>query len=193
MHVLMRWLCLLAISLAIMLLVLSPSIDGFNVFGQTEKFRAKLSAKNEIPKVNSTASGSANFRSQKENLTWKLNITGMSNAVGAKIYLGNKTEEGEPIADLMKSNNWSRTPLGIRMNGTISASDLQGPLQGNTIETLKSAMTNGSAYVDILTENHPDGELRGQIKMLASKTNQTNLSNITNMSAGATNNITLTK
>lgn len=192
MQVLMRWLCLLAISLAIILLVVSPSIDGLNVFGQTEKFRAKLSAKNEIPKVNSTASGSANFKSKKDDLTWKLNITGMGNAIGAKIYLGNKSQKGEPIADLMKSNNWSRTPLGIRMNGTISASDLQGPLQGNTIETLKSAMTNGSAYVNILTESHPDGELRGQIKMLASKTNQTNLSNITSMNI-TTSNITLTK
>jgi CHRD domain-containing protein len=192
MQVLMRWLCLLAISLAIILLVVSPSIDGLNVFGQTEKFRAKLSAKNEIPKVNSTASGSANFKSKKDDLTWKINITGMGNAIGAKIYLGNKSQKGEPIADLMKSNNWSRTPLGIRMNGTISASDLQGPLQGNTIETLKSAMTNGSAYVNILTESHPDGELRGQIKMLASKTNQTNLSNITSMNI-TTSNITLTK
>jgi len=188
----MRWLCLLAISLAIILLVVSPSIDGLNVFGQTEKFRAKLSAKNEIPKVNSTASGSANFKSKKDDLTWKINITGMGNAIGAKIYLGNKSQKGEPIADLMKSNNWSRTPLGIRMNGTISASDLQGPLQGNTIETLKSAMTNGSAYVNILTESHPDGELRGQIKMQASKTNQTNLSNITSMNI-TTSNITLTK
>src|SRR5262245_45514347 len=192
MQVLMRWLCPLAISLAIIPLVVSPSIDGLNVFGQTEKFRAKLSAKNEIPKVNSTASGSANFKSKKNDLTWKLNITGMGNAIGAKIYLGNKSQKGEPISDLMKSNNWSRTPLGIRMNGTISASDLQGPLQGNTIETLKSAMTNGSAYVNILTESHPDGELRGQIKMLASKTNQTNLSNITSMNI-TTSNITLTK
>lgn len=192
MQVLMRWLCLLAISLAIILLVVSPSMDGLNVFGQTEKFRAKLSAKNEIPKVNSTASGSANFKSKKDDLTWKLNITGMGNAIGAKIYLGNKSQKGEPISDLMKSNNWSRTPLGIRMNGTISASDLQGPLQGNTIETLKSAMTNGSVYVNILTESHPDGELRGQIKMLASTTNQTNLSNITSMNI-TTSNITLTK
>jgi hypothetical protein len=78
------------------------------------------------------------------------------------------------------------------MNGTISASELQGPLQGNTIETLKSAMTNGSAYVNILTESHPAGELRGQIKMLASTTNQTNLSNITSMNI-TTSNITLTK
>lgn len=191
----MHWLYLLIICFAIVSLILSPSIDGFSVFGQKEKFRAKLSGKNEIPRVNSTAKGSANFKMKKDTLTWKLNITGINNATGAKVHLGNKTEQGGvPIVDLAKSNKWSRTPLGIHMNGTISASDLEGPLQGSTVENLKSAMTNGSTYVNILTETHPDGEIRGQIKLSAPKTNQTSPSNVTpNMSDAAANNTNVTK
>jgi hypothetical protein len=175
----MGFLSLLIVSVAITSLILSSSLTSFDVFGQKEKYRAKLSGKSEVPRVNSTAKGSANFKSQKDILTWKLNITEMSDATGAKIYIGNKTENGEPIIDLMKSNNWSRTPLGIVMNGSISASDLQGSLQGNSTEVLKSIMSSGDTYVNVLTNNHPEGEVRGQIKLSAPKLNQTNTANMT--------------
>jgi hypothetical protein len=188
----MKYLSLLIISLAIASLILS-SADGFFVHGQKEKYRAKLSGKNEIPSVNSTAKGSANFKSKKDILTWKLNITGMSNATGAKIFSGNKTEVGKPIVDLMKSKTWSRTPLGIRMNGSILASDLQGSFQGNSVEKLREVMTNGSAYVNILTGNHPDGEIRGQIKMLTPKSNQTNSPDMTTVNITSANSSTVQK
>jgi hypothetical protein len=184
----MKLFYLFIVAFAMTSLILSSSInDGLYVFGQKEKYRAKLSPKYEIPRINSTAGGSANFKSKNNILTWKLNITGLSNATGAKIFLGNKTEKGEPIVDLIKSNSWSRTPLGIRMNGSISASDLQGPLQGKSVEALKSVMTNRSAYVNILTESHPDGEIRGQIKMMAPKANQTSVTNKTTVTANVSN------
>lgn len=82
---------------------LTSPVDGLN-----EKYRAKLSGKNEVPKVNSTAKGIASFKAKKVNLTWKINITGLTNATGAQLYLGNKSVNGDPIVDLMKSGNHLR-------------------------------------------------------------------------------------
>jgi hypothetical protein len=86
--------------------------------------------------------------------------------------LGNKSVKGDIIVNLMKSGNRSQTPLGLLMNGNISASDLQGPMQGKTIKDLKSIMNNSQTYVNILTGDHPDGEIRGTVKISLPK-NQT--------------------
>ena len=129
--------------------------------------------KNEVPKVNSTAKGTANFKSKKDILIWKINVTGLTNATGAQLYLGNKSVKGDIIVNLMKSGNRSQIPLGLLMNGNISASDLQGPMQGKTIKDLKSIMNNSQTYVNILTGDHPDGE-RGTVKISLPK-NQTSM------------------
>lgn len=165
------------------LIALGPTglipVDGLN-----EKYKAKLSGKNEVPKVNSTAKGSASFKSKKVNLTWKINITGLTNATGAQLYPGNKSVKGDLIVDLMKTSNQSQTPLGLLMNGKISASDLQGPLQGKTVKDLKSATNNSQTYVNILTSEHPDGEIRGTVKISLPKNQTKNALNTTGTSAG---------
>ena len=154
-------------------------MDGVN-----EKYRAKLSGKKEVPKVNSTAKGVASFKSKKDILTWKLNITGLTNATGAQLYLGNKSIKGDLIVDLMKLSNQSQTPLGLVMNGNISASDLQGPLEGKTVKDLKSAMNDSQTYINVLTSEHPDGEIRGTIKISLPKNQTKNALNTTGTSMG---------
>ncbi len=174
---------LVVIGVAITSLILVATMSSLVAFGQKEKYNAKLSGKNEIPHVDSSAKGSASFKSKKDTLTWKINITGLGNTTGVQLYIGNKSENGKPIVDLIKLSNQSQTPLGIVMNGNISASDLQGPMQGKTIEDLKSAMSAGDTYLNILTANHPQGEMRGQIKIraTANQTGSTNATETVNM------------
>ena len=167
-----RYLTLIVIGAALASLMVIGANGLIDVNGQKEKYRAKLLGKNEVPKVNSTAKGSASFKSKKDILTWKINVTGLSNTTGAQLYLGNKSSKGDIIVDLMKSGNQSKTPLGFLMNGKISAADLKGPMQGKTVMDLKSAMNNSQTYVNILTSAHPDGEVRGPVKIILPK-NQT--------------------
>src|SRR6185312_1430988 len=164
-----RYLTLIVIGAALASLMVIGANGLIDVNGQKEKYRAKLLGKNEVPKVNSTAKGSASFKSKKDILTWKINVTGLSNTTGAQLYLGNKSSKGDIIVDLMKSGNQSKTPLGFLMNGKISAADLKGPMQGKTVMDLKSAMNNSQTYVNILTSPHPDGELRGPVKIMLPK------------------------
>ncbi len=50
----------------------------------------------------------------------------------------------------------------VEAGGTITASDLVGPMQGKEISDLVSAMSSGVTYVNVLTQANPDGEIRGQ-------------------------------
>ena len=183
-----RYLTLIVIGAALASLMVIGANGLIDVNGQKEKYRAKLLGKNEVPKVNSTAKGSASFKSKKDILTWKINVTGLSNTTGAQLYLGNKSSKGDIIVDFMKSGNQSKTPLGFLMNGKISAADLKGPMQGKTVMDLKSAMNNSQTYVNILTSAHPDGEVRGPVKIMLPK-NQT-ITDVMNTTGTSTGNLT---
>jgi hypothetical protein len=53
---------------------------------------------------------------------------------------------------------------GVLAQGTITAANLMGPLQGKTLEDLVSVIKAGDAYVNVHTTAHPGGEIRGQLK-----------------------------
>jgi hypothetical protein len=80
------------------------------------------------------------------------------------MYSGQAGENGEVIADLMtnttKNNDVS---YGMTIRGNLSDSSLKGPMQGKTLDDLVAEMDSGQTYVNILTTQHPDGEIRGQI------------------------------
>jgi hypothetical protein len=51
------------------------------------------------------------------------------------------------------------------MRGNVTDSSLTGPMEGKTVGDLQTAMTNGETYVNVHTDDHPDGEIRGQVKL----------------------------
>ena len=160
----MRYLHLVVIGVAVLSLILVLNLDNSLVYAQNEKYKARLLGKNEIPPVNTTTGGRATFTMNDDNLSWKLNLTGISNASAAHIYAGREGQNGDLIIDLLKIGQRTETPWGMLVIGKISASDLQGPMVGKTLADLGSAFRGNNTYVNVLTENHPGGEVRGQIK-----------------------------
>jgi hypothetical protein len=120
---------------------------------QQQTFTAKLSGSNEVPPVTTTATGMAQFQpsSDGNKISYTLNATNINNFMMAHIHQGKTGENGEPIAPLSMGN------------GTITSSDLQGPLAGKQISDLVNLMNNGQAYVNIHTQQNMNGEIRGQI------------------------------
>ena len=53
---------------------------------------------------------------------------------------------------------------GPLAKGSFSAADLVGPLAGETIMDLRSAIAEGRAYVNVHTAQFPGGEIRGTIR-----------------------------
>jgi hypothetical protein len=120
---------------------------------QGKKFTAQLSGKDEVPPVDTTATGIAQFQLSPDGkeLTYDLSTKDLKGFMMAHIHQGKAGENGPPVAPLSMGK------------GKITASDLQGPLSGKQLKDLVDLMSNGGAYVNIHTQQHQDGEIRGQI------------------------------
>jgi hypothetical protein len=157
-----RTVCMIAMAVALGTLVLAAANSSY---AQNEKYRAKLDGNNEVPAVNTTSEGVINFKTKNDMLTWKMNVTGTNDATGVNIHKGKAGEKGEIVVDLMKVSKHSDTPKGMTMRGNVTDSSLTGSMAGQTIADLKTAMANGDTYVNLKTQDHPDGLMRGQIKL----------------------------
>ena len=140
--------------------------SGLTAYVFAEPFTALMSGDQEVPPVDTTAAGKTIFRT-KSNDTWidyKVNITGFSNASGAHIHMGKAGANGDVIVDLLTDKKENPTRLGMAIRGNITDSSLTGPMQGKTLADLISAINNGDTYVNVHTQTHPDGEIRGQVQ-----------------------------
>jgi hypothetical protein len=54
---------------------------------------------------------------------------------------------------------------GVYVEGTITASNLVGPLAGQPLSALLDAMRAGNTYVNVHTSANAGGEIRGQIRV----------------------------
>jgi len=59
--------------------------------------------------------------------------------------------------------NYTSPQDAVTEKHRFTTSNLEGPIQGKTIDDLRNAMQNGTTYVNIHTEQNPNGEIRGQI------------------------------
>jgi hypothetical protein len=159
--VLLTGILVLAVSLSALFTL--PTVD--QAYAVKRIYDAPLSGENEVPPVQSNATGLAEFAPPvNDTIKYRINITGISGATGAHIYSGQAGENGEVIADLLtdtsKNNDVS---YGMTIRGNLSDSSLKGPMEGKTLEDLVAAMDSGETYVNVHTAGHADGEIRGQI------------------------------
>ena len=131
--------------------------------GNQQKFSAKLSGDQQVPSIQTSASGIAWFKPMQDNIWFKVNVTNIQGVTMAHIHSGKQGENGPPIVPIYKSETPSGQMSGILAKGNITADTFQGPMAGKQIPDLITAMQNGETYVNIHTQQNPDGEIRGQI------------------------------
>jgi hypothetical protein len=121
---------------------------------QSQTFTAKLTGNNEVPPVNTPATGMAQFQlsSDGKELNYDLSATNLKGFMMAHVHQGKAGENGQPVT----------TPLSIG-KGKITSSDLQGSLAGKQISDLVNIMKSGGVYVNVHTQQNQNGEIRGQI------------------------------
>jgi hypothetical protein len=145
-------------------MISATTFSNHIVLAQNQKFNAKLSGQQEVPPVQTTASGMAWFKPMQDKVWFKLNVTDMQGVTQAHIHTGKQGENGPVVVTLYKS----ATPQPINGKlayGNITTTLLEGPMKGKQISDLATAMSNGSTYVNVHTEKYPNGEIRGQIMM----------------------------
>jgi hypothetical protein len=129
---------------------------------------ANLSGKNEVPPTDSKSTGVAKFQESLngQRIDYQVILANISGVMGAHIHIGKQGQNGPVVAGLFNSN-MSGPPTGkvngLLAKGTIKQSDLQGPLTGHPMDDLDHLLASHGAYVNIHTQQHQNGEIRGQI------------------------------
>ena len=164
-----KTLSLVIITGALLTLLIASSTVSSSAYAQN-KFRAKLDGNNEVPPVDSAAEGVATFKLKDDAIKSKINITGINDVSGAQIFMGKIGQNGDPIVDLLKTGEKSNEAGGVLIKGNFTASDLEGSLNGKDLSALQSAMAGNQTFVNIMTSEHPDGEITGHIYSKGSTT-----------------------
>lgn len=119
-----------------------------------------LTGSEEVPPVQTEATGVAEFVPLgMDSIAYSVNATNIEGATAGHIHLGAKGENGPIVVTLFKYD----TPMNeVSENGTITADKLEGPMAGKQISDLATGGANGTLYVNVHTEQNPNGEIRGQ-------------------------------
>ena len=132
---------------------------------QQGRFITELTGFEEVPPVNDTSAiGVAEFKLGQDNIMYTVNVTDIENVTAAHIHNGQVGENGPIVVTLFKEDTPTvAMTTGVLSEGNITAANLEGPMAGKLLSNLTSAMRNEQTYVNVHTQQNPNGEIRGQI------------------------------
>ena len=146
--------------------------SGVGADDDRDQFKARLQGFTEVPAVSSTGSGEFTARIRGDNaVDWELSYKGLEGTVtgAAHIHLGQKDVNGG-VAVFFCGGTITPlcTPGSGTFRGTFAAADVIGPAAqgiaaGEFAELIK-AIRAGKTYVNVHTNKHPGGEIRGQVR-----------------------------
>jgi len=121
-------------------------------------FRADLSGDKEEPEVDTSASGNIEMELDEDEteLEYELSVEDIVDVTATHIHIGEEGENGDIVVTLEHDDESS--------DGTITEDDLEGPLAGGELDELIELIEDDNAYVNVHTEENPDGEIRGQLE-----------------------------
>jgi hypothetical protein len=151
-------------TIAIIVALGSITANGFinSALGQ-ESFSAELTGGEEVPPVDTNATGIANLQDNVQTINYQLSVNDLVNVTQAHIHRGEEGENGKIVVTLYNTTMPTGPMSGLLSQGNITAANLVGPLAGQQLTDLVSIMDNGTAYVNVHTKDFPLGEIRGQI------------------------------
>ncbi len=134
---------------------------------EEQEFDALLAGSFEVPPVNTSASGFAELGvvDGGNSVEYGIIVVNIDKVTQAHIHQGNSSQAGPVIASLFNASTPTGPIIGDLTEGTITSANLTGPLQGKQLSDLITLMQNGTAYVNVHTEQNPEGEIRGTIEL----------------------------
>lgn len=127
------------------------------------RFSTDLSGTNEVPPVETAASGSASFELEESGggLAYEVRVTDVENAVASHIHCG-ATDANGPVGVTLFSGD-PVSPDGVLAAGTITEPDPDNACGWDTVDDVVDAIRSGHTYVNVHTQANPSGEIRGQL------------------------------
>lgn len=141
------------------------AVAGVAVAGLNANWSVHLKGSAEVPARDTQAQGQAIFHLSPDGtrLDYKLIGSNIDNAFMAHIHMAGPGVNGPIVVWLFPSTAPVAGPLGsgrhdgVLAQGTITAADFVGPLAGQPMSALVSALNDGDAYVNIHTNDGVDG------------------------------------
>lgn len=122
---------------------------------------AHLSGTEEVPPVDTNATGNAIFKMRGDSLNYKLIVANIDDVVAAHIHCAPDGVNGPVGVTLFSGDPTSSS--GILAQGNIEAPDDENGCGWANLEDVTAAIDSGNAYVNVHTLGSPPGEIRGQI------------------------------
>lgn len=144
----------------------NQSSSGQDQTGQPLKFISTVVGQNVVPAVqDSKAKGLAEFNlnPQTNEIDYTVSVRDIDNVLNAAIQTGTAGTNGPIVVYLFRADAPTGQINGQLASETIESNELQGPMQGQTIQDFVNAINNGNLYVSIATAEYPNGEIRGTI------------------------------
>ncbi len=162
---------ILATTLTVLTLATAPPPPSLpnTAFAQgTEKFFADLSVAEVIPPIDTEAkpTGSAKFEASTDGsgIAYAVNVTDINAVTAAHIHVGKIGQNGDIVATLFKSDTPTDQLSGLLSKGNITSANLEGPMAGKQLSDLIDVMRSEDTYVNVHTQQNPEGAMRGQIE-----------------------------
>ena len=140
---------------------------------KSNSLKADLEGFEEVPAISSTGSGELRISIAKNGSSFDYELTYEdlegATTTAAHIHLGQQSVNGGISVFLCGGGGRPPcTPTSGTFTGTVTAADVIGPTGQGIAPTefaeLLRAMREGATYVNVHTDKHPGGEIRGQIK-----------------------------
>jgi CHRD domain len=136
-------------------------------------FHASLQGFDEVPAVSTTGTGT--FEATLDTvrghvvIRYVLQYSGLEGtAMAAHIHFGQPDVNGGVSAFLCGGGDKPACPPSGVVRGVVDRADVIGPegqgIAPGEIEELIAAMEAGMSYVNVHTDKHPSGEIRGQVE-----------------------------
>jgi hypothetical protein len=144
-------------------LVLGAVLLGFALPASAgDNFAAPMSGDEEVPSVDTRATGVATFKLREEGLVFKVNVANIDDVLFAHIHCGAVGVNG-PIGVTLFTGG------PVTVNGTLASGVITAPDPGNAcgwadLDAVVAALESGDTYVNVHTSVNPGGEIRGQVK-----------------------------
>lgn len=153
-------------SLAALAVLASASCGGGNSIGGLDAeaiFNIALTQSAEVPTPKATAaSGAARIVLFADRIEFEITGTSITGVTMAHIHNGAPGVAGPIVVTLYnQASSPSGTINGVFATGTLDSANLPA---GVTVESLKTLLSSGNAYVNVHTTTNASGEIRGQVK-----------------------------
>ncbi|MBA0124344.1 CHRD domain-containing protein [Haloechinothrix sp. YIM 98757] len=133
-------------------------------------FAAHATGEEEVPPVDTDARGQLKLQLSKDGtkLRYRLNVANIEDVTMAHLHQAPAGANG-PVVVWLYPDSPPPEPIpgrtdGVLATGTVTEDDLVGPMEGRSMSDLAAELADGNIYVNVHTEQHPPGEIRGQLR-----------------------------